>query len=182
MQTREEKLAKRNVYARMYRKAHREKIRARSKVYYAAHKEYFKTKKKAWGEANKGKRVAYDKAYYKANQKEKITHSRAYREANKEKINANRRACTIERRIEMVLAYGGKCRGCGIDDPIILDIDHINNNGRCDRRNGFRGYRLYNKLRKEGWPKENHQLLCKNCNYRKEMERLAAKYLEKGGM
>ena len=74
-------------------------------------------------------------------------------------------------RIEMITAYGGKCNHCGISDPIILDIDHINNDGAKQRRDGIQSWRLVRFLKKNGWPKEEYQLLCKNCNWKKEMKR-----------
>jgi transposase-like protein len=85
-----------------------------------------------------------------------------------------------KRRLEMVSAYGGKCQRCGIDDPVVLDIDHIKNDGGKQRSNGFYGWRLYRWLRKNGWPKDNYQLLCRNCNWKKEMERRPAFQIIKG--
>lgn len=77
----------------------------------------------------------------------------------------------VRRRIELINAYGGRCARCGIDEPIVLDIDHIHDDGHLERKNGFHGWRLYRKLRKAGYPKDRYQLLCKNCNWKKEMER-----------
>lgn len=77
---------------------------------------------------------------------------------------------------EMVAAYGGKCQVCGIDDPVILALDHVNNDGHVDKRGG---YPLYRKLKREGWPQDRYQLLCHNCNYRKEHLRRRELALEK---
>lgn len=74
-------------------------------------------------------------------------------------------------RKEMINAYGGKCVSCGIENPVVLDIDHINNDGGKHRKNGMWGWRLYRWLRKNKYPKDNYQLLCKNCNWIKEIER-----------
>ncbi len=76
-------------------------------------------------------------------------------------------------RIEMVEAYGGVCIECEESDPIVLVLDHINNDAQADRiLNGHTGgYRLYAHLRRLGWPKKDHQLLCHNCNFRKEYHR-----------
>ena len=73
-------------------------------------------------------------------------------------------------RKEMLSAYGGKCSMCGIDNPIVLDIDHINNNGSYDRKRGMWGWRLYRWLRKNKYPRDNFQLLCRNCNWIKHMK------------
>lgn len=77
---------------------------------------------------------------------------------------------------EMLLAYGNKCVQCSIADPDVLVLDHIDNNGHQDRmyRFGNRntgGVNLYVRLKKEGWPKIGYQLLCCNCNHKKELER-----------
>jgi hypothetical protein len=76
-----------------------------------------------------------------------------------------------ERRVEMLTAYGGKCLHCGIDDPEVLDIDHIDNDGAAHRKSGKRGWQLYRFLRNQGYPKDKYQLLCRNCNWKKEMAR-----------
>ena len=72
-------------------------------------------------------------------------------------------------RYEMIAAYGGKCIMCEIQDMEVLDIDHINNQGGLDRKKGLWGWRLYRKLRREGYPSNNYQLLCRNCNWKKHL-------------
>lgn len=74
-------------------------------------------------------------------------------------------------RIDMIIEYGGKCVYCNINDFEVLDIDHISNDGAIDRKNGLFGYNLYRYLKKNKWPKDNFQLLCKNCNWKKELRR-----------
>jgi hypothetical protein len=82
-------------------------------------------------------------------------------------------------RAEMVAAYGGKCLHCGENDPIVLLLDHINDDAKLDKkRHGHHGgWIMYRRLRKIGWPKDRYQLLCHNCNYRKEIERRKRKCL-----
>jgi len=98
---------------------------------------------------------AYSKKYYEDHPKYNVPWGRENR---------------IMIRKEMLLAYGGKCSMCGIDNPIVLDIDHIDNKGSVDRKNGMWGWRLYRWLRKNKYPKDNFQLLCRNCNWIKHME------------
>lgn len=74
-------------------------------------------------------------------------------------------------RIDMIVEYGGKCVHCNINDFEVLDIDHISNDGANDRKNGLFGYNLYRYLKKNKWPKDNFQLLCKNCNWKKELNK-----------
>jgi hypothetical protein len=98
----------------------------------------------------------YSKKYYKNHPKYNVLWGRKNR---------------IEIRKEMISAYGGKCSACGIENFIVLDIDHINNDGGKDRKKGMWGWRLYRWLRRNKYPKDNYQLLCRNCNWIKEMQR-----------
>lgn len=64
-------------------------------------------------------------------------------------------------------AYGGKCVCCGESNPVFLTIDHIHGGGQLDRRGEHGGWRFYTRLVKTGFPKDNYQLLCYNCNLSK---------------
>lgn len=70
-------------------------------------------------------------------------------------------------KVEVVAAYGGKCSCCGETDTVRLAIDHINGNGIQDRDKLGRGRVMYVHLRKLGYPKDDYQLLCHNCNMSK---------------
>jgi hypothetical protein len=76
-------------------------------------------------------------------------------------------------RLEMVAAYGGKCGQCGERDPIVLVLDHIADDAKIDREENRHkgGYKMYLFLKRNGWPKGRHRLLCQNCNFRKEYDR-----------
>ena len=71
---------------------------------------------------------------------------------------------------ETIAAYGGKCVVCGETDFVVLVLDHIHDDAKQDRNenkhNG--GYKMYQYLKRENWPKGKHQVLCHNCNFRKE--------------
>jgi hypothetical protein len=66
-------------------------------------------------------------------------------------------------KIEVVLAYGGKCVCCGEERSEFLSIDHIEGQGAKHRQSI--GGHFYAWLRKKGFPKDNYRLLCMNCNF-----------------
>ncbi len=90
---------------------------------------------------------------------------------NPKKRNAIIKKYRHKLRFDIINNYGGMCVECGIADLEVLDIDHIHNNGAEHRRNGFHGYNLYMLLKREGCPKEDYQVLCRNCNWKKELKR-----------
>ena len=71
-------------------------------------------------------------------------------------------------RLKIIDAYGGECACCGELIPEFLSIDHVKNDGYVKRLNGEQsGAALYKKLEKLGYPKDDYQLLCMNCNFAK---------------
>lgn len=78
-------------------------------------------------------------------------------------------------KLEMVEAYGGKCKRCGNDNPVVLILDHINDDAHIERElygaNARGGHKHYHRLKAQGWPQDRFQLLCANCNMVKEHER-----------
>ena len=63
--------------------------------------------------------------------------------------------------------YGGKCRFCTAKDIACLTIDHINDDGSEERRNGGGyGIRFYRNLLKIPI-RDDLQCLCINCQWRK---------------
>lgn len=97
---------------------------------------------------------------------------RAYGKENREKLRAAEHRYRQNLRAEMILAYGRNCKHCGESDPLVLVLDHINDDGQEDRKanNHNGGYQFYRQLKAKGWP-DHVQLLCHNCNFRKEYRR-----------
>jgi hypothetical protein len=55
----------------------------------------------------------------------------------------------------------------------MLSLDHINNDGALDRKNGSRGgggIATYQRVRKQGFP-DGFQTLCHNHQWKKELMR-----------
>ncbi len=72
-------------------------------------------------------------------------------------------------RKEIFEHYGNKCSRCGEDDPIVLSIDHVNNDGKEERKKYASTQQIWLKIKREKFP-ANYQLLCRNCNWRKNIE------------
>lgn len=89
-------------------------------------------------------------------------------------------------RHEVFAHYGGYlCACCDEDEPSVLTIDHVQNNGKEHREQlkdrSFAGSQFYAWLKRNGFP-PGYQVLCWNCNMGKYRnggtcphEKLAAK-------
>lgn len=88
-------------------------------------------------------------------------------------------------KLEMVEAYGGKCQHCSETDPIVLTLDHIHDDSHVEKElyglNARGGHKNYQRLKAEGWPKDRFQLLCFNCNAKKEHLRRRETMLSRWG-
>lgn len=104
---------------------------------------------------------------------QKKADKQAWDKKNRVHLYAYYAAYRIKMRDEMQEAYGRKCRRCGETDPVVLVLDHVQDDGCKQKRWGRRlgGFKLYQVLKKSCWPQEGYQLLCCNCNHRKEYER-----------
>ena len=83
----------------------------------------------------------------------------------------------VRRRLRVITKLGGKCRICGIKDPLCLQIDHIRGDGwyerrilKFDMRKTMR-WVLNSPLEKVN---RRYQLLCANCNFKKRYTNLEA--------
>lgn len=78
-------------------------------------------------------------------------------------------------------AYGGyQCVHCKESDPVVLTLDHVNNDGAQHRKNlgNKGGTEFFEVLRRENYP-SGFQVLCRNCNWRKHIETLKVQRLER---
>lgn len=70
-------------------------------------------------------------------------------------------------RDEFLTEYGGKCQCCGEIEKIFLTLEHINRDGKAHRDSVSGGHTstgILRDLKRRGWPKDNYELLCFNCN------------------
>ena len=111
----------------------------------------------------------YNRAYYRANKEKLDNRSASWIKANPERRRKTALYYYYRLQSEAIMAYGGyRCAWCGIDEPLVLALDHINNDGREHRRQigTLGGHKLYKWLRDNGYP-PGFQVLCMNCNHGK---------------
>jgi hypothetical protein len=77
---------------------------------------------------------------------------------------------------QTISEYGGKCAHCLESNIVFLTLDHIDNNGPAHRKElqnqtqskrKFTGGAIYVWLKHNNYPRDNYQVLCFNCNYKK---------------
>lgn len=75
-------------------------------------------------------------------------------------------------RLEVINNYSGKCMDCGEVDPVVLTIDHVKGGGKQHRAELIsKGNYFYCWLKKNNFPKDGFELVCRNCNWRRWMKR-----------
>lgn len=111
----------------------------------------------------------YQQAYHLENRDKIISRVNEWVKNNPEKRRKNALAYYYRLQHEAIMAYGGyKCSWCGINEPLVLCLDHIENNGRDHRRQigSTGGHKLYLWMKENGYP-PGFQVLCMNCNHAK---------------
>ena len=92
-------------------------------------------------------------------------------------INKKHQILRWKNKLKVYKHYGNCCCMCKESDPIVLQIDHIKDNGK-DHVDGkgrrVTGNQLYCQIIKANYPKDEYQLLCANCNAKKEWHRRGA--------
>ena len=142
--------------------------------------------------------MSYQQEWHKKNPEKSAAYSRAYRERHPERVKLSRqkweknnreKSREAHRRLDTKLKndtlshYGlnGQLQcsweGCQITDPDMLELDHINNDGKHQRKKDVEvcgqernGLAFYRRLRKEKFP-PGYQTLCCNHNRKKEILR-----------
>lgn len=101
---------------------------------------------------------------YVKNRQKRINSTKKWRKNNYHKFMQYVRKRRNEVKIELVNGYGGKCECCGENRIVFLSLDHINRDGKIDRKRFYTSDDLYRHLIKRGFP-EGYRILCMNCNF-----------------
>lgn len=137
-----------------------------------------------WYAANRERIISRNTARQKANPEKQREYQKRYRERHAERLRpilaARSRAkyqsdprrgaeqARLSRRklrLEFINEYGGKCNCCGEREEVFLTLEHKNRDGKQHRKEkGNNPASLLYDLRRRGWPKDNYELLCFNCN------------------
>jgi len=129
---------------------------------------------KRYREKNREKRNARNREYYAINKERIKKHQSFYRKTHVEIVNkANaswRSKFWSALRTECIQEYGGRCICCGESERAFLELDHIFNDGAKERKKHKNSQQEMLALKRLGWPKERHQILCANCNRGKARE------------
>jgi len=108
-------------------------------------------------------RDCYNKEYFQ----------KYYTQSKERIVNHSRTNCkSLRLKALDVLSDNPTCIWCGYGDERSLCIDHIHDNGNEERKTHSMNkiYRLISEMSREVAQKD-YQLLCRNCNWIKEMER-----------
>lgn len=153
---------------RLYRERNRERIKERMNTPYW--REYKQKYSKEYGQRDYVKERHRDscrKYIHSSHGKDKMKQYQIQFEMSG-RASYTRKIYRRDKRLALVSIMGGKCVICGIDDVNVLDIDHVNGDGR-DERSIYGDSRevCFYYLKNPDKIPGRIQLLCKNCHYRK---------------
>lgn len=139
------------------KECHNENAKKYYLAYYKRHPERVIARVQRWAKNNQERVKTYQKQWFKTHRKKQRQYAKAGGIRAKAKV-----------RSELIAAYGGKCAcpKCPETRIEFLTVDHVKGSGRKHRKS-LRlqpGYAFYCWLRNQGFPKNEYQLLCFNCN------------------
>ena len=117
----------------------------------------------------------YQRQWRRRNAAKVKGYSVKWRENNLDKARKTQRDSKKKNRVwekqVCIAAYGGKCACCEESNIGFLTMDHINGQGArhrkrlgMDKAGTKTGADFYRWLREQGYPKDEYQALCYNCN------------------
>jgi hypothetical protein len=108
--------------------------------------------------------------------KDNPTKLREWKTTNPEKVRNERNSWARKERARLrgkiLDLLGNKCAICGFENPLVLQIDHVNGGGNQEANRFSSNLQYYAFiLRQIQKGSKDYQLLCANHNVLKEMER-----------
>lgn len=153
-------------------------------IYYQTHRDEILEKRRLYRMANREKISDCQKKYREINrQRLNAWHRQPHVRQHKKIVRARWNA---ESRNRVLRHYSGgevHCRHCGIRDPDVLTIDHMNGNGRRHREqvNTYQSSTaFYRWLIRNDFP-VGFQVLCANCQLKKERSERRQRFRIDGG-
>jgi hypothetical protein len=158
-----------------YYERNRERLLAYQAAYRLEHADSVAVSQASYRRKNSNKIKGLCSSWYRRNKGKVLMATRDWQERNKEKVSEYGWKRREERKVAVVnvLTNGeGTCRHCGQGDLDVLTIDHVNNDGAAHRREGS-ARQLVEFLIRNDYP-PGFQVLCANCNLKKEVVRRRA--------
>lgn len=130
--------------------------------------------------------LEYQREYRAANIEKRRKWNKEWIENNRERYNAAKFKYREKCKVETIKFYSNgsmNCLYCGYSDLDALVLDHINDDGAAHRKllgissRGSAGMNTYEALKREGYP-DGLQVLCANCNTKKQAVKLRTERLK----
>lgn len=135
---------------------------------------------------NPSEALKRQREYYAKNRAKRREWNRDWIAKNRDRYNASKFIYRDKLKREAIEIYSNgrnECAICGENDIDVLCLDHINDDGAEHRRKikisgrSTSGTSTHAALKREGWP-GGIQVLCANCNLKKQVERSRRKRME----
>lgn len=142
------------------------------------HPERVKQHKKTAYSKNKSGYYDNHRKWISENPERRMLHRSRWLVNNRGRVNAYERKYTKSLQQLVIDGYGGRCSRCLITDRDVLVVDHVNNDGSKHRKRIKSQYSFYKEIVDNLFPL-SFQVLCRNCNWKKQIERSPQAVLEK---
>lgn len=97
---------------------------------------------------------------------DKLQYRREYYQKNRMVLDDYRSIKRRQARLDLLKLLGGSCEHCGIDDEVVLNVDHVNDDAFGNH--SHTGETILRRIKKGIDDAGRYQILCCNCNWRKE--------------
>lgn len=171
------KLEKQRICQKRYRQNHPDRIKEDNRKQQPNRNAYY------WRNRDRilASRKAYDKKYNEEHREERHRKNKERYWANHYEALLRSRQLRAQVKYEVLAYYSvsdiPQCVYCGIEDIDVLCVDHINDDGyKRDKKDPSRK-NFYGWLKQNNYP-IGYQTLCANCNLKKRIQYLEAKFHE----